>query len=219
MSPRVIDCEQGSPEWFAARRAIPTASGFHKLITAKTLKPSAQADGYLHALLAEWALGETCTMEPSGWMSRGTELEDLAARWYAYDREVDVRKVGFVVRDDGMVGCSPDRVVGSDLRRLLEIKCPSAANHVAHMLDGGRGIADEYRLQLQGELLVCEAESVDIISYNPALPQVVLTVPRDEAVLGPLRIALDAFVARLLAGREAMQRLGCSPAVAAGDVA
>ena len=28
-----FDCEQGSPEWFALRRGVPTASEFHRIIT------------------------------------------------------------------------------------------------------------------------------------------------------------------------------------------
>ena len=29
---KIIDCEQGSPEWFSARSGIPTASEFHTVM-------------------------------------------------------------------------------------------------------------------------------------------------------------------------------------------
>jgi len=40
----ILDHEQGSPEWLAARLGKPSASMFNKLIT-QTGKPSSSADG------------------------------------------------------------------------------------------------------------------------------------------------------------------------------
>ena len=39
---KVIQCTQGTPDWFEARRGIPTASRFDMILTPKTGKPSAQ---------------------------------------------------------------------------------------------------------------------------------------------------------------------------------
>ena len=56
----VLDHDQGSTEWIEARLGIPTASGFHRIITP-TGKLSASRDAYEGELLAEWALGRPVT--------------------------------------------------------------------------------------------------------------------------------------------------------------
>ena len=54
----ILDHEQGSPEWLAARLGKPSASMFSKLITA-TGKPSSSADGYINQLIAERLRGQS----------------------------------------------------------------------------------------------------------------------------------------------------------------
>ena len=51
-----LDVQQGTDAWARARIGIPTASCFDKIITPKTMKPSASAKDYLHLKLAEWLL-------------------------------------------------------------------------------------------------------------------------------------------------------------------
>ena len=53
----VLNCKQGSDEWIQARLGIPTASQFHRIITPKTMKPAASAEGYIDQLVAEYLLG------------------------------------------------------------------------------------------------------------------------------------------------------------------
>src|SRR5512147_2635140 len=105
---------QGSLGWFTARLGIPTASSFHKIITPKG-KPSAQAEAYMCALLAERFTNQPCLSEPgSPWMERGAGMEDEARRWYELRRGLEVRRVGFCTLEDGSAGCSPDGLVGED---------------------------------------------------------------------------------------------------------
>ena len=47
---RIIDCIQGSPQWFKAREGIPTASMFKKIITPKTRKLAAGRWSYIDVL-------------------------------------------------------------------------------------------------------------------------------------------------------------------------
>lgn len=207
---RILDVAQGSPEWHRARLGIPTASCFDKILTPKTLKPSASAETYMRTLLAEHFIGIPPGMEPTGFMTRGVELEEYAARYYAFTNDADVRTVGFVTRDDGMVGCSPDRLVGVD--GGLEIKCPSAAVHIGNLLAKDGGVQIDYRLQIQGCLWLCQREWWDALSYHPDLPDATHRVNRDEDVINALRVAIDAFVDEMLARRDTLMRLGCTPA-------
>lgn len=206
---KVLTMKQGSPEWFAARRGIPTASQFSRIVTPKTLKLSSQADGYMCELLAERFLPPPPDSEPvTGWMTRGTELEPLAIRWYEFDQDCEVEVVGFVLSNDGRVGCSPDGLVGT--KGLIEIKAPKATNHIANMLGSG-GIDPAYRLQVQGNIWLCERDWADEISFNPALPSSLKRQNRDQSVIGPLDDAVRQFCDRLDRAAEKMILLGCSP--------
>jgi hypothetical protein len=130
----------------------------------------------MYELLAERAIGEPCVNYESTWMNRGGEMEREAVKFYEMERGVDTKTVGFVTSNDGRVGCSPDRLVGED--GLLEIKCPSAQKHVGYLLDNP---ADDYRIQIQGQLYICEREWCDLLSYNPMMPEAIVRIKPDEA--------------------------------------
>ena len=49
---RILDVEQGTEEWLAARLGVPSASGFSKLITT-TGKKASTFDTYVNQLIAE----------------------------------------------------------------------------------------------------------------------------------------------------------------------
>jgi len=218
----VHDVEQNTPEWLQLRLGIPTASQFSRILTPKNLTPSASRVKYMHELLAEWSLGEPVTDESvGGFRGRGHELEGLARRHYSFVHSGDgeVRSVGFVTRDDGMVGASPDALVGDN--GLLEIKCPSAANHVANVLNGAGGLAADYRMQVQGEIMVTEREWCDILSYNPDVTpvEVVTRCYPEPDVQIALRNALDQFIGELLAARDRMVKLGGIGSCASGGTA
>ena len=130
---KIIDCEQGTPEWIKARLGIPTASEFHKIVGNATGELSRSRDKkglsetarkYAYRLVAETLLERELDRVPgTPWaMERGKRLEPLAREQYAFTHDVELRQVGFVTTDDGRVGCSPDGlIVGA--RGGLEIKC------------------------------------------------------------------------------------------------
>src|ERR1041385_9055256 len=165
-----IDCAQGSREWYQARLGIPTASGFSKLLT-RAGKPSTQADRYMRDLLAEHFIGEPVGIDASGFMQRGTALEDQARKWYEWERDCTVKRVGFCLRDDRMAGASPDGLVGD--AGLLELKCPSATTHIAYLLGDLEG---EYWPQCQGQLYITDREWVDLVAFSSVLPSLVVRI-------------------------------------------
>ena len=201
---KIYRCAQRSAAWYRLRAGIPTTSAFKRIVTPKG-KLSAQSADYMAWLLAEWMLGQPLEGPQTEWMIRGEELEDLAVKSYCFERDVEVEEVGFITDDSGLIGCSPDRLVGPD--GILEIKCPSPQVHAGYMLH--REVDQEYWPQVQGQLLIAEREWVDIQSYHPALPTVILRVKRDEPYMATLRVALDQFVERMVEAREdLMQRYG-----------
>ncbi len=183
-------CEPRSADWFKLRLGIPTASEFHKVITPGG-KLSKQSPGYAYSLLAELMLGRPLDSPETTWMTRGTELEDQAIMAYEVVTGIETSLGGFITNDAGTAGCSPDRLVGDD--GILEMKVPAPQTHVGYLLT--RDFGDEKKVQVQGQLWVSERKWVDLVSYHPELPPVILRVERDEEYIALLADALDSFVA------------------------
>lgn len=198
-----LDCAQGSEAWFMARIGIPTASQFAKIITNKTQKLSEQSDAYAHKLLAEQILGVSLDGESSGFMERGQILEQQAVDYYELQRDCETEEVGFVLRDDRRVGCSPDRFVGED--GLLEIKCPAPDTHIGYLLDDD-GIG--YRAQTQGQLWICERQWIDTLSFHPSMPPALIRVMRDEEYIANLAKAVEQFLWRMDGFKQQLAKRG-----------
>ena len=229
------DCAQRSEEWDRLRLGIPTSSEFHRIVKGGTayrcgtcdgeyhtkrkkcecgapvaaieiLKPSTQAEAYMHRLLAEWYFGgpleDPESQYKSAWMERGQFLEDQAVKSYEFETGREAEKVGFISTDDGMIGCSPDRLVGDD--GILEIKCPSPAIHMGYMLK--RSVDSDYWAQIQGQMLIAGRAWVDIESYCPPFPTVIIRVPRDEQYIGLLSVELAKFVHAMQQARTLIEK-------------
>jgi hypothetical protein len=203
---KIYTCEQGTAAWFALRLGKPTASNFDQIITPKQGKPSAAAYKYALRLCAERLLNiPTDTVEGVEWMMRGQEMEPLAVRQYEFAEDVQTQKVGFITTDDGSMGCSPDRIVLDDRKIGLEIKCPAPHVHLSYLLNG---VAEEYRPQVQGQLLIAEFDRVDFYSFHPRMPPALIQTVRDEEYIAKLSAALRAFKDTLDEMTERALRLG-----------
>ena len=172
----IIDCKQGTEEWFAARLGIPTASEFNKVITPAKMEASKSADTYINKLVAEWLRGMADESFQSDWMKRGHEVEEEARDYYAFRFDVEVKQVGFCLEEAKRFGCSPDGLIGED--GGVEIKCCSAGVHVGYLL--ANKVPTEYRLQVLGSLLVTGREWWDFLSFHPDMePLIVRTHYKD----------------------------------------
>lgn len=196
--------EQGSHEWVLARLGVPTASAFDSIITPKTKRLSAQADKYARSLLAEQILRAPMDdFLTSGFLLRGTSMEAEAVGWYELQHDVDTAPGGFAMRDDKTAGASADRLVGTN--GLLEVKCPSAEQHIAYLLDR-EGIG--YRYQVQGQLWVYEREWNDTLSYHPGMPKAEVRQYRDEAFIAALAGLVAQFHEYMLELKVKLQAVG-----------
>lgn len=199
------DVPQGSTDWLRLRMGRPTASEFHRIITP-TGKPSTQASDYVNDLLGELILGRPLGGESFPWMDRGKSLEEEARRFYEFQRGVEVELIGFATTDDGLIGASPDGLVGTD--GLVEIKCPAPGNHVGYLLDSARGADAKYMPQLQGQLYVTGRDYSEIISYHPEMPAAIVRVNRDEKFIKVLADELRKFLEVLDLRRTVIERNG-----------
>lgn len=202
---KFYDVVQGSEEWRRLRMGVPTASEFHRILTAGG-KPSKSAEPYMFELLGELMMGRPMDAPSFPWMQRGNDLESDAANWYELQRDTATQIVGFCTTDDGLIGASPDRLVGDD--GLLELKCPKPETHVRYLLFPQRGVDGEYKVQVQGQLYVTERAWCDVVSYHPEIPSVIVRVERDEEYIAKLDAALHAFCEQLAMAKAELQRRG-----------
>lgn len=181
----ILEHEQGTEAWFAARLGVPSASNFSKLITS-TGKPSTSAEGYINQLIAESVTGERADFYTNAHMERGTALEPEARAYYEFMQDVETREVGFCLHDTVRAGCSPDALVGAG---GLEIKCPSGAVHVSYLRSGGLPAA--YKQQVMGCMWITGAETWDFLSYHPDMPPLLITVDRDQKYIDLLAAEVE----------------------------
>ena len=199
--PLHLDVEQGSDAWFEARRGIPTASNFKRILTA-TGRRSEAAPQYLDELVREYHDGRT-PPQPNQWMARGIELEPEARAAYQSCAKVSVAQTGLVYLDDArMVAASPDGLVNFD--GLLEIKCPMLETHLGYR-DSAR-VPAAHVPQVQGQLWVTGRKWCDFFSYHPGRAPHLIRAHRDEAYIGKLRDAVLLFVEALLVARQRRRR-------------
>ena len=187
---KIIDVKQGSSEWVALRFGRVTASRFSQVITEKTMKPSASIKKLVSFLLAEKEFGYSLEdFEGNQWTERGKQLEAEARTDYAFQKDVEIEDIGFVMTDDERAGASPDgKIVG--VPAGIEIKCFEAAHHMRCLL----GYEDPVKqTQLQGQLWVCEWDYVDQWGWNPKLPPVDIRTYRNEPFIAALETCVGIF--------------------------
>ena len=185
------ECPQGSDTWFDLRKGVLTASRMGRILTPKTGKLSAQADGLINELIGE----KLSLIPPEGVenytnrsMRWGNICEAEARSWYAMERNLEVQQVGFLQTDDGRFGASPDGLVGED--GGLELKCPQSSTQVGYLLAGE--LPGDYRAQVHGSLIVSGRAWWDFLSYSPGLAPLLVRVVPDEYTR-QLRVALEMF--------------------------
>lgn len=186
--------EQGSQDWLLARCGMFTASRAADLMARTRSGPSASRGNLLALLAVERLTGQPVETYRNAAMDRGIELEAEARDSYSFAAGEAVTEAGFIVCPDlPNTGCSPDGLVGAD--GLVELKCPaSMAKHLDALRTGAH--AQEYRWQLQHQLMVTGCAWVDAVSYDPRWPEhlqlATVRIDRDEPAIVELREAIKA---------------------------
>jgi hypothetical protein len=210
MPVQIIECEQNSPEWYAARLGIPTASEFKTIIgVKKDAREKITRQTYMRKLAGEILTGEPMESYSNNHMERGKEMEDEARNLYAFAHDVEPQRVGFIRY--GNTGCSPDSLIGD--KGGLEIK--TALPHIQiERLERGE-LPPEHVAQVQGNIWLSGREWWDFASYCPRLPLFVIRVQRDNGYIANLIGAVDAFNAELNELVERIRRYGAAERKAA----
>ena len=203
----IIDVEQGSPEWFAARAGKVTASRLSAVLAqGKGGEPSATRAQYKAQLIVEQLTGKPADMFSNKWTEHGNETEDQAAAVYEMETGERLEKVGMVMHPTiEQSGCSPDRLIHGK-RGLVQIKCPSHAVHMATLM--GKGIDGGYLKQMLWELACTEYDYNEFVSFNPHFPEGmqlhITRVERDASKIIEYTGAVKAFLAEVEADKAAL---------------
>ena len=195
----VVECEQGSPEWFAARVGIMGASVAGDMWAKIKTGEAASRRDLRTRLVVERLTGQSCEDGyQSADMKRGTELEPEARAAYEAATGELVQTVGFLRHATLPIGCSPDGVVG-DFTGGIEIKCPRSATHLRYLK--GRAVPSEHLPQIIHTLFVTGAGWWDFCSFDPKFPEplrlFVVRVRREDVDLKAYELAVTLFLAEV----------------------
>lgn len=190
----VLNLQQGSPEWLAARVGVCTASRFKDaLAVLKTGGSSAKREDYKYELVAERLTGEAVSRFVTFDMQHGLDNEPAARVEYAWSRQVEVIEVGFYRHETLLAGASPDGLIGSE--GSIEIKCPTSRTHLETIANG---MSRDHLPQIYGQQWLTGAQWTDFISYDPRLPSAyrlyVERIPRNEAEIQKIAAGIEAFL-------------------------
>lgn len=184
----IIDCEQGTEEWFLARAGIPTASMFGTVMASgRGGGESKTRAKYMRQLAGEIITGKPMESFTNSHMERGHVMEPEARELYAFATDTAPRQVGFI--RNGKKGCSPDSLI--DATGMLEIKTklPDLLIECLERDD----FPTEHKAQCQGALWVAEREWIDIVVYWPAMPVFIKRAYRDDAYIKTMAEAVEKF--------------------------
>ncbi len=196
----VVTCEQGSPEWFAARAGVITASMFGEVRKRLKSGPSkgdftTAARDYAFRLAVERISGLPLDEGFTTWaMQRGNELEPMARMEHELQTGLVVTRAGFVCTDDRRFGASADGLIGID--GGSEYKCLVSPESLRSVLIDGD--ITNYIDQVQGCLWLTNRKWWDFCMYCPALESIGkqlfrLRVERDEEYIAAMEEDLLAF--------------------------
>lgn len=188
---RRSNCLQQSPEWDALRCDIPTASQFSRIVTPKKGDYATAASAYMDELIAE-SLGWVDQFKGNRHTDRGNLLEPVARNWYAFEHDVEIEELGFLLSKCGRYGGSPDGLILG--RKPIEIKAPDLPKFITWKREGV--LPDEHKVQCHGHMILAESDECVFLAYpeHQDLEPFEFTVKRDaftETVEGHLKTFCD----------------------------
>lgn len=192
-----------TPEWFAARRGLLTASRMADAmaVSKKDGKPLKGRTDLIVKLAAERLTGTAEDNYVNAAMQWGIDNEAGAADAYEVVTGRLVSEAGLVMHPTiSGFGATPDRFVGTDGQ--LEIKCPNSTTHMLYLMNGV--LPDEYAPQVYTQLACTGRAWCDFVSYDPRfqdeeLRLLVVRVDRDEAKIKEVEDAARAVLAEVVA--------------------
>lgn len=164
----IIEAEQRSPEWFAARAGRLTGSRAGDMMAKiKTGEAAARRDLRLQ-LVVERLTG---VPQDDGYinkeMQRGIDMEPVHAGAFEAETGLVIRRTGFLSHNKLMAGCSLDGDI-QNFTGIFEGKCPKSATHLRYIREAR--VPPDYAWQCTHNLWVTDAQWVEFSSYDDRFP-------------------------------------------------
>ncbi len=195
---KIIECEQNSPEWMAARCGSLGASSIADMVAKTRTGWGASRFNLAARIVCERLTGSPQESYSNAAMQWGHDTEPKARKMYEFMRDVEVKQVGLVLHQAiDKSHASPDGLVGND--GLLEIKCPTTATHIETLLSDD--VEGKYVKQMQWQMACTEKGWCDFVSFDPRLPAemqlFVKRVHRDDAMIFELEKEARIFLSEI----------------------
>lgn len=194
----IVDCEQGSPQWFAARLGKVSASRMADMTAKTKIGYSASRANYMAELIAERLTKASPEKYTNAAMQWGTEQEPAARALYELMTGATVTQVGLVLHPTIDMACaSPDGLIGET--GLLEIKCPNTATHIETLLT--ETVDGKYLKQMHWQMACTGRAWCDFVSFDPRMPAdmqlFISRVHRADTAIADLESEAVAFLSEL----------------------
>lgn len=164
----IIDAEQRSPHWFAARLGRLTGSRAKDMLATVQKGESAKRRDLRLQLACERITGQ---VQEDGFvneaMQRGIDLEPIAFAAYEGVTGHLVQRSGFLAHAELMAGCSLDGHIG-DFEGIVELKCPKSATHLGYIRAGV--VPPDHLPQILHNLWITGAAWADFVSFDDRFP-------------------------------------------------
>lgn len=195
----IVNAEQRSPEWFAARLGRLTGSRAADMLSViKSGEAAARRDLRMQ-LVCERLTG---TLQEDSFvnaaMTRGIDLEPQAFAAYEARTGQMALRTGFLAHNTHQAGCSLDGHIGA-FDGILEMKAPKSATHLRYLKGGV--VPTDYLPQITHNLWISDAAWCDFLSYDdrfpPALQTFLVRVHRADVDLIGYEAKALAFLAEV----------------------
>lgn len=170
-----IKIEQGTKEWFEARRGKVTGTRMKDVLKTDNL-------ALIDELISEIECDKLEETFQSKDMERGKECEPIAREIYTRVHEIAIEEVGFCLSDKyDFLALSPDGFTPCR-KGAVEIKCPNTKTHIKYIRQAK--LPAEYKPQILVYFIVNEQlEWLDFISFDDRFktkPYFEVRVTREE---------------------------------------
>lgn len=198
---------QGSVEWRMARVGSLGASRLHEAIAKTKTGYGASRANLMAELICERLTGVPTEKFVTQAMQYGTEMEPEARREYEFLHGVTVRQVGLIRHPTiRHTHASPDGLVNDD--GMIEIKVPQPAQQLETLLT--QKIPDKYVVQMLWQMMCCDRQWTDYVSYNPSLPEhmrlFIKRLHRDDERITELETEVERFLSEIDAKLSELNR-------------
>jgi hypothetical protein len=206
----LIDVEQRTPEWHAARLGRLTSSRASDCLA--TLKSGQEAAGRRNLRIQLVLERITGRSHENGYVSaamkQGIDREADAVALYEAITGRMLQRTGFLQHTDLLAGASLDGHF-NDFEGIAEVKSPLPATHLDYLRTGI--IPGEYAKQITHALWISGAQWCDWLSFNPDFPEPLqaklVRVLRHDVEIRSYEIMARAFLNEVDRETEEVQRM------------